>query len=266
MEPNLLTVAREAASTGAAFLADQYAAIHTGGQAIEVHEKTSAIDLVTDIDGKAQTIIIDIIRSHFPDHRFLAEEEGADSLGNPASPFRWIIDPLDGTTNYIHGRDSFGSIVAVEENGILTAGAMNLPLKRQEFYGARGQGAFVNGTPVILRNTRDMNDAVLSCNIRHRAKEMNGTLMVSIPPCCSVENYGCAAEELGEVLLGHNDGVFFDGIRLWDVAVGFLLIEEAGGRVAYQFEDKNNHRSGLLCAGSTVPIFDELWEWIQNRM
>ncbi len=265
--PSLISVAREAASAAAAFLAKSHGEIAGGTRGLDVKQKSSAIDLVTDLDAKAQAIIIDCIRGHFPDHRFLAEEEGADALGDPKCPYRWIIDPLDGTTNFIHGSSVFGSIIAVQMNEKTVAGAMNLPLLGKQYWGGKGEGAWVNGSPVKLRSTRNMKDAILCCNIVHRAAKGNdGILTVTVPDCGSVENYGCAAEELGEILAGHVDGSFFDGIRLWDVAAGFLMIEEAGGKAFYRFKDESDHRSGLVCAASTEPIFEELRTWTEEKM
>jgi len=262
----LIELARSAAAAGAQVLAKAFTDIRSGTEKLAVRQKSSPIDLVTDIDERAQETIVSVIQSRFPDHRFLAEEEGADQLGDPKCPYRWIIDPLDGTTNFIHGKEIFGSIVAVEKDGKLLAGAMHLPMLDHEYWGGKGEGAFFNGKPVKLRATRDLEDAVLSCNVRLRAKEQNGTLIVTVPPCGSVENCGCAAEELGAVLRGGNDGVFFDGVRLWDIATGFLMIEEAGGKARYRFKDPKDHRSGLICAASTEPIFEELWEWVEKKM
>lgn len=262
----LIEVAKKATATATNLLAAEYDAVHKKGKALEVSEKTSAIDLVTELDGRAQEAVIDVIQKHFSDHRFIAEEKGAEHLGDTESPYEWIIDPLDGTTNFIHGRHSFGSIVAVQKDGQLLAGAMHLPLLEQWFYGGRGAGAFYNDSPVQLRDTKNLQDAVLNCNLIHRAKEIDGVLHVTVPPCGSIENYGCAAEELGEILMGHTDGVFFDGIRLWDIATGFLLIEEAGGNMAYKPQEPGNPKGGYICAASTAPIFEELWEWTTTKM
>ena len=262
----LIDVAREAAKAATDVLTKEYHAIQKGTASLKVTTKSSAIDLVTDLDARAQNIIIETIRKHFPDHRFLAEEEGADALGDAKSPYQWIIDPLDGTVNFIHGKAGFGSIVAVQKDGELLAGAMHLPLLNQWYWGGRGEGALAKGSPVKLRKTRDLKDAVLCCNVIHRAKETNGTLRVTVPPCGSVENYGCAAEELGEILMGHTDGVFFEGIRLWDIAAGFLLMEEAGGKMRLEPLEPGNPRGGYRAAASTAPIFDELWDWVETKM
>lgn len=259
---HLIEVSKQAVEVGADILVEQYAKAHHGEGKLEITTKASAIDLVTQVDGMAQAAIIDVIQKQFPDHRYIAEEAGAENLGDPSSPYEWIIDPLDGTVNFVHGRISFGPMVALQKDGQLLAGAMHLPLLDQWFYGGRGAGAYYNDDIVKLRSTKNLTDAVLNCNLIHRAKEIDGTLYVSVPPCGSIENYGCAAEELGEILMGHTDGVFFDGIPLWDIAVGFLLIEEAGGKMRYEKKPEGGH----IAVGCTAAIFDELWEWCTEKM
>lgn len=262
-----LQVARDAAKVGAVILAKQYDRYHVKGEKLNVSTKTSDIDVVTEIDGLAQKAIIAEIQKHFPDHRFIAEEEGADALGDPESSFAWIIDPLDGTQNFIHGKNLFGSIVALMENEEIVVGAMDLPLTKERYHGGKGLGAFFNDHPVKLRKTKGMTDAVLASNIMHRAKKRDdGTYYVNIPYCASIENSGCAADELGQILQGHADGAFFDGIKIWDVATGFVLLKEAGGDYRFRLKEKGNWRGGLLCAASTKPIIEDLWNFVQTRM
>lgn len=263
---HLIDVAKIAAATGSSILEKEYDSVHRGSKKLDVHMKTSAIDLVTEIDSNTQIAIVKTIQEHFPEHRFIGEEKGAENIGNPESPYEWIIDPLDGTTNFIHGKHSFGTIIGVQKDGILLAGAMHLPLLDQWFFGGKGAGAYYNGDTVKLRKTGRLQDAILNCNLIHRAKNIDGTLHVTLPPCRSIENYGCAAEELGEILMGHTDGVFFDGIRLWDICAGFLLIEEAGGKMAYDAQEPGNPKGGYTCAASTAEIFDDLWEWTKTKM
>lgn len=262
----LTDVAREACDKACAFLVKEWEKWCNGSD-IDITAKSSATDMVTRIDEESQQIVIDSIKEHFPDHRFIAEEAGAEDLGDPASPYEWIIDPLDGTLNFIHQRENFGAVVAVQKHGELLAGSMAMPLLDQTFYGAKGAGAFYNGKPVVLRNTQGMTDAVLNCNTMRRAtKGEDGVYRATMPYCASIENTGCAIQELGEILRGKTDGAFFNGIRLWDIATGFLLIEEAGGCMKYEWLEEGNNRSGLRCAASTAPIFDELWEWTTTKM
>lgn len=264
---NLLAVAAEAAKAASALLVEKHHAVfHQASDSLDIDTKSSDTDFVTEADGAAQQSIISIIQAKYPTHRFIAEEAGADSLGSPDSPYEWIIDPLDGTTNFIHGKENFGSIVAVQKDGQLLAGVMDMPLLHQFYSGIAGEGAWINDRPVQLRPTRNMNDAVLASNTMRRAKQGDdGAWYVSMPYCGSVENYGCAAQELGEILLGQNDGAFFRGIRIWDVCTGCLMIGEAGGRYRYEFLEAGNPRSGLLCVASTAPIFDELCEFVFEK-
>ncbi len=262
----LTDVAREAARNASAYLVQEWEA-WCGGSDIGIDTKTSATDMVTRVDGEAQKIVIETIQKHFPDHRFIGEEDGAEDIGDPNSPYEWIIDPLDGTLNFIHKRENFGVVVAVQKDEEIIAGCMEMPLLNQHFHGARGAGAFYNDKPVELRNTQGMTDAVLNCNTMRRAtKGEDGIFRATMPYCASIENTGCAVQELGEVLRGKTDGVFFLGIRIWDIATGFLLIEEAGGKATYEWLEEGNNRSGLRCAASTAPIYDELWEWVQTKM
>lgn len=257
----LLGVSESAADAAAALLRTEYARMRAAGHArdLNVHMKASVIDPVTVVDIAAQELIIAVIRTHFPTHRFLAEEEGADSIGDPQSPYVWIIDPLDGTTNFIHGKENFGTIVAVAKNDEILAGCMLLPIMEHRFTAAKGHGAHVDGHRVRLRKTAGMTDAILCSNIVRRARpNANGVLQVSIPSCASLENYGCAVQGIGDVLLGWNDGVFFRGLKLWDVAAGCLMLAEAGGKYHYGWIEPGNPRSGLLCIGTTAPIFDEV--------
>lgn len=259
-----LSLARDAAKVSGSILVNEFEkAFGPNGDPLTIKTKSSDIDFVTQVDGMAQKAIIEKIQEIHPDHRFIAEEEGADSLGDKDSPYEWIIDPLDGTLNFIHGKENFGTIIALQKNGEVLVGVMWLPLVDRLFTAIKGKGAFYNGKAVQLRNTQGMTDAVLCSNVSHRAKLMeDGTRYVTIPYCASVENYGSAVDELGRMLMGQTDGAFFDGPRLWDLAAGCLMIEEAGGKAHYELEDPEDSRSGLLCAAATTPIYDELHQFV----
>ncbi len=262
----LLEVCKEANAIASSYLVEQYHNF-VGGQDIGIETKASPTDYVSEIDKQSQKRVIETIRKHFPDHRFIAEEEGAENIGDPNSPYEWIIDPLDGTLNFIHKRENFGSVVAVQKDGELLAGSMEMPLLNQAFYGGKGLGAFYNDEPVKLRETKGMTDAVLHCNTMRRAvKGDDGVYRATMPYCASIENTGCAVQEIGEMLRGKTDGAFFLGIRLWDIATGFLLVQEGGGMMKMEPLEPNNAHTGYRCACSTAPIFDELWEWVTTKM
>lgn len=227
--------------------------------ALTIRTKSNARDFVTEVDGALQRFIVDRLTALYPNHRFIAEEEGADALGDPKSPYAWIIDPLDGTTNFIHGKPSFATMIALMEAGEIVAGVINMPMHGELFSARKGGGAFLNGKPVQLRRTRDMNDAIITTNMTHQLRPCtNGELHVALPLCAAVQNYGCAAEEMGEILRGGNDGVYYTGVGLWDVAPGCLMISEAGGRARWEFVDASNPRKGVNCVAGTREIFPEI--------
>ncbi len=230
-----------------------------GIEALQIQTKKNASDFVTVVDASVQKHVIGRIREKYPEHRFVAEEDGADKLGDPESPYIWTVDPLDGTTNFIHQKRSFATMIALLKDQEIVAGVIYLPLLGDWFQGRKGGGAFYNGKPVELRQTKDMNDAILSTNITHRAKPcVNGERHVALPVCASVHNYGCAADEMGEILRGGNDGVFYKGVGLWDIAPGCLLIQEAGGKARWEFVDPTNPRKGVDCSAATKEIYGEV--------
>lgn len=261
----LLKTAEAAADAGAAVLEKEYRRIREGGS-LHVKMKESPMDLVTEVDGAAQKVILGVIQKQFPDHRFLAEEEGADALGDPKSPYVWVVDPLDGTTNFIHGKPTFGTIVAVMKGEEILAGCIILPILGHRFTAAKGKGATADGKPVVLRKTANLADAIICSNVTRRGRpDQNGVLHTPIPNCGSMDNYGCAAQVFAEILLGWNDGVLYKGVRMWDIAAGVLMLGEAGGKCRYEWLDTNDRRGGVLCVGSTPPIFDELCDFAFTR-
>ncbi len=251
-----------AAKAAGELLVEKHTVMHQAGASLHVREKGSALDLVTDADKASQELIVQMINRQYPDHRFLCEED-MDALGDPSSPYMWIVDPLDGTTCFVHGRDNFGVIIALQENGTTILGVMYMPMRKQIFIAERGKGVACNGKPVRLRQTRDLSDAILCSNTIRRARTgTDGVRRISTPPCASLENYGSAIEEFALMLLGHNDGAFFDGIRMWDVTAGCMMMEEAGGCSRIELQERDNLRGGLLVVSSTQPIFDELKSYV----
>jgi myo-inositol-1(or 4)-monophosphatase len=260
--PSLLATCIEAATLSGKMLREAFENFLASGK-LSVKEKSFPGDLVTEVDAAVQRAVIDFLHARFPTHRFLGEEEGSDALGDPSDPHCWIIDPLDGTLNFVHGKPRFGTMIALQKGKTIDAGVIYRPMQDELFAAARGSGAMLNGKPVTLRRTTSMQDAVIAANIIHRAKSCTGgALHVSVPRCASVENYGNAAEEIGEVLLGRNDGVFFDGVGLWDIAAGCVLMEEAGGQVKWEWKDPKNPRGGVRAVLSTKEIFEELCDFL----
>ncbi len=215
------------------------------------------------MDRTAQQMIIETIQKEFPEHRFVAEEEGADALGNPNSPYEWIIDPLDGTMNFTRGKESFGTIVAVRNGEEFLAGVMILPMLQWTFEAAKGMGATYNGKPIQLRKTASVHEAVLCSNLKQNRGE-DGLFHVEFPICADMQNCGCAAAEIGEILRGKNDGLLFNGPKLWDIAAGCLMLQEAGGQYRFEHVEPGNNRSSVKAVLSTKEIFAELEKFVFN--
>ena len=199
------------------------------------------INLVTEADIAAENLIIERIRSHYPQHGILAEESGeAAIIGGRESEWKWIIDPLDGTTNYAHGYPCFCVSIALEHNGVLEVGVVYDPMRDEMFAAERGQGATLNDRQIRVSNVEELNQAMVCTgfpyNVRERpdfAREFaKFTLNAQ-----AVRRDGSAALDLAYVACGRFDGFWEDGLNPWDVAAGALLIFEARGRVT-NFKDE----------------------------
>ena len=199
------------------------------------------IDLVTEADVAAEELIIERIRSHYPQHRILAEESGeAVSVGTGQSEWKWIIDPLDGTTNYAHGYPCFCVSIAVELAGSIEIGVIYDPLRDELFAAERGYGATLNDRRIRVSEVEDLNRAMLCTGFPYNVRERpdfardfaNFTMNAQ-----AVRRDGSAAIDLAYVACGRFDGFWEDGLNPWDMAAGVLLIEEAGGRVT-NFRDE----------------------------
>ena len=207
------------------------------GRSLQVSNKGD-IDLVTEADLASEKLIIESIRSHYPRHAILAEESGAsDGTDTDAaqSEWKWIIDPLDGTTNYAHGYPCFCVSVAVERAGRIEIGVIYDPMRDELFAAERGQGAHLNERRIRVSSVEDLNRAMVCTgfpyNVRERpafARHFSNFIMQAQ----AVRRDGSAALDLAYVACGRFDGFWEDGLHPWDVAAGVLLIEEAGGCVS----------------------------------
>lgn len=202
------------------------------------------IDLVTEADLAAERLIIDRINSHYPRHAILAEESGAsEEIAAGKSDWKWIIDPLDGTTNYAHGYPCFCVSIAVERAGAIEIGVVYDPSRDEMFAAERGQGATLNDRPICVSTVDDLNNAMLCTGFPYNVRErpnfardfVNFTMTAQ-----AVRRDGSAALDLAYLACGRFDGFWEDGLNAWDVAAGVLLIEEAGGRVTDYHGDPLN--------------------------
>ena len=227
----MLNFAIQTAREAGAILTDRL------GRALQISNKGD-IDLVTEADLASEKLIIERIKSHYPRHAILAEESGASDgadLVPGKSDWKWIIDPLDGTTNYAHGYPCFCVSIALERAGEIEIGVIYDPTRDEMFAAERGQGATLNGRRIRVSTIEDLNSAMLCTgfpyNVRERpnfARDFANFTMEAQ----AVRRDGSAAIDLAYIACGRFDGFWEDGLRAWDVAAGLLLIEEAGGRVS----------------------------------
>jgi len=199
------------------------------------------INLVTEADIAAENLIIERIRSHYPQHGILAEESGeAVFVGGKKSDWKWIIDPLDGTTNYAHGYPCFCVSIALEYKGVLEVGVVYDPMRDEMFAAERGQGATLNDRQIRVSQVDELSQAMVCTgfpyNVRERpdfAREFAKFTMEAQ----AVRRDGSAALDLAYVACGRFDGFWEDGLNPWDIAAGALLIFEARGKVT-TFKDQ----------------------------
>jgi len=226
----LLNFAIQTARDAGSILADRI------GRALQVSNKGD-IDLVTEADLASEKLIIDRIKSHYPRHAILAEESGAIEGFKAVSgetEWRWIVDPLDGTTNYAHGYPCFCVSIGLERSGLLEIGVVYDPNRDEVFAAERGQGATLNDRRIRVSAVEDLNAAMLCTgfpyNVRERpnfARDFANFTMEAQ----AVRRDGSAALDLAYLACGRFDGFWEDGLNAWDTAAGMLLIKEAGGKV-----------------------------------
>lgn len=213
------------------------AAACNGGKALQEHfgklrsvRKKGAIDLVTEADIRSEAAIIDTIARAFPDHAILAEESGAHA----GSGGRWIIDPLDGTTNFAHNLPLFCVSIAFAVNDDILAGFVLAPLLDELFVGIKDQGAQLNGTPIFVSTTPTLADSLLVTGFPYDHQTIFDPLMGRFGRCLTatqgIRRLGSAALDLCYVASGRFDGFWEQHLKPWDTAAGFLVATEAGAR------------------------------------
>jgi len=206
------------------------------GRTLEITNK-SELDLVTESDLASERLIIDRIKTYYPRHAILAEESGASEPADREmqSDWRWIIDPLDGTTNYAHGYPTFCVSIGLEQRGRLELGVVYDPMRDELFSAERNQGAALNGRRIRVSPTPQLSSSLLCTGFPYDVRERSEFVRHFanfIMAAQGVRRDGAAALDLAYVAAGRFDGFWEEGLRPWDVAAGALLVEEAGGRVS----------------------------------
>ena len=210
-----------------------------GKSGLQVSSKSSEADLVTEADRRAEEVILREIRRRYPGHAILSEE--ADPFESD-SEWRWVIDPLDGTTNFTQGFPFFAVSIALQHRGGSAVGVIYAPVLDQMFSAAVGKGAFIDGRKASVSPKRNLAQCVLATGFPYDRAEHpeNNAAQFSrmIPLVRGIRRTGSAAYDLALVAAGVFDGFWELNLSLWDVAAGTLLVEEAGGKVEYLKEKR----------------------------
>lgn len=200
----------------------------------EIEDK-GAGELVTRVDRASEASIRKMVSERYPTHAVLGEEAGQDDNG--AHTHRWIVDPLDGTTNFLHGHPFFAVSIAIEEvaRGEVVAGAVHVPYFSETYFAASGEGAFMNSwsIPISVSTTTLLGEAMLATGFAYdRDTYPNYDNFVRLAgEARAMRRCGSAAIDLAFIACGRYDGFWELGLRIWDVAAGALLVKEAGGQV-----------------------------------
>jgi myo-inositol-1(or 4)-monophosphatase len=218
--------------------------------AIEVVEK-SRNEYVTGVDRLAEQAILEIISEHFPDHAVLAEESGQRG----SHEYEWIVDPLDGTTNFIHGFPVFSVSIAVAHQGQLEHGVVYDPLRQEIFTASRGGGAQLDGRRIRVSRCLQLRQSLVATGFPYRMTEENldiylGMLRSVMLETSGVRRPGSAALDLCYVAAGRVDGFWELGLKTWDIAAGALIVREAGGRISDLQGSDRYLESGEVVAGN----------------
>lgn len=221
------------------------------------------INLVTEADLASELHIKTLISSHYPAHRILAEESGLSAHDVSSSDYFWIIDPLDGTTNFSHGVPCYAVSIGVEHKGEMIAGVIYDPTRDELFAAERGAGAICNGQKIQVSEIETLERGLVVSgfpyDVRERLHEYLPAWGEFLKRAQGVRRFGAAAIDMAYVAMGRLDGFWEQGLHAWDTAAGWLLIEEAGGRVTkLDGSSFDNFTPSMLC--SNGKIHDEMLE------
>ena len=251
----LITVMQRAARKAAPRLRRDFGEV----EQLQVSRKGPA-DFVSMADKRAEASIVDELRNARPDWGMLLEE-GGEIAGNPDKP-RWIVDPLDGTTNFLHGIPHFSISIAVEEKKAsggteITEGLVYQPLTDESFWAEKGRGAWLQDARLRVSARRDLADSLIGTGIpflgRGDPAQWSKIYTSVAPNVAGVRRFGSAALDLAWVAAGRMDGFWEDKLDLWDTAAGVLLVREAGGFVTdFRGGDRAFQRGEYVAASGTI--------------
>lgn len=231
------------------------------GRKINIAKKGD-IDLVTEADLASEKSIIERIKSYYPKHSILAEESGEAIVKGGDSSWKWIIDPLDGTTNFAHGYPCWCVTLALEHDGEIVIGVTFDPTRNELFAAEKGNGATLNNKPMRVSETEKLSEALIITGFPYDFKQREDFakhLTQFLLKSRGVRRDGSAAIDMAYVACGRFDGFWEEGLNPWDVAAGVLLIEESGGRVSYYDDSKFSIYKPPICADNGL-IHSEMLE------
>jgi myo-inositol-1(or 4)-monophosphatase len=223
-------------------------------------------DFVTEVDKAAEAAIIDVLREAYPDHAILAEESGEAVGKGHGKDYVWIIDPLDGTTNFIHGMPHYAVSIALQHRGTITQGVVYDPNRNELFTATRGGGAFLNDRRIRVSRRLRINEALIGTGFPFREEqgfdEYMKTFSAITRATAGVRRPGAAALDLAYVASGRFDGFWERGLQAWDIAAGSLLVAESGGLITnFKGESSFLYGGDVVCA--TPKLFPPLLQMVQ---
>ena len=233
---------------------------------LQISNKEGINNLVTEADHAAERAIIDTIQESFPGHFILSEEAGEMMMD---SEYKWIIDPIDGTVNYAHGIPICCVSIAIEHNGAMIMGAVYNPFLKEFFFAEKGKGSLLNGELIHVTNQTEVCKSCLVTGFPYTYLDApNGPLECFerfIRKGVPVRRLGSAAMDLCWVAAGRFDGFYEHQLQAWDSAAGFLIVEEAGGKVTdYNGNYYSPYQPHLLATNGK--IHEEMLKWINNEI
>lgn len=223
-------------------------------------------DFVTEVDQAVEHEIIAIIKKAYPSHGILGEE-GGEIKGND---YQWIIDPIDGTRNFIHGFPHFAVSIAVTHKGKIEHGLIYDPVRQELFTASRGKGAHLNDHRIRVGARKNLEDCLLATGFAYRHTDKTNPLPPKIlqtilPICGDIRRSGAATLDLAYVACGRLDGFWELGLKIWDIASGILLIKEAGGIVSDPFGGEDYLNTGNIVAANPM-IIRQFLKSIKNQL
>jgi myo-inositol-1(or 4)-monophosphatase len=231
---------------------------------LQVSRKGPA-DFVSNADRRAEKILKDELRRARPEFGFLMEESGEEVGSQPQN--RWIVDPLDGTTNFLHGLPHFAISVGLEQFGEITAGVIFDPLRDELFWADKGSGAYINDRRLRVSARTSLDQALVGCGLpvqtwKGREKGFTAQMNAMADQVAGLRRLGTASLDLAWIAAGRQDAFWEYGLKPWDIAAGILILREAGGRIGKLDDDEDLLSEGTIVAANSA-LYSKVVEVLQ---